>query len=295
MVISNNHLTGSSIPLNGIQIGRGATGTISGNTVENHTRSSPPAVGIYIYKSNGVTINDGNHIENCHYGMILEKSDGCIVSGNTFKDNVAYHLKVDNSDGNTVSANTIIGGTTGILFHDSHDSEVMKNVITDLTHEGIFLVAGSSGNKVAQNEISQVWWGISLNGANVNNVRHNKISNSTTGILFHDSHDNKVMHNELADVPFEGIFLVAGSSGNEVAQNEISQVWRGIVLIDANDNDVLKNEVADSSDAGISAWSSNGNLIKKNVVSDSGWIDLFDDSVPLANTWEDNKYQTSNF
>ena len=129
--ISDNDLTGSATPLNGIYVSDGATGTISGNTVKDHTRSTPwAAVGIYVKDSDGITINGGNHIENCHYGMLLQRSDGSTVSGNTFKDNVAYHINLDDSDNNVVSGNTITGTAAGT------------------EDKGIELSHGSTGNTI---------------------------------------------------------------------------------------------------------------------------------------------------
>lgn len=112
--ISNNYVTGSPTPLNAIGVSNGATATITGNTVKNHTRSAPwAACGILVSNSSSVVINQGNTVENCHYGIHLQGSNGCVVSGNTLKDNVAEHIGLQSSNNNTLSANTITGTAAG--------------------------------------------------------------------------------------------------------------------------------------------------------------------------------------
>jgi len=84
-----------------------------------------------------------------------------------------------------------------------------------------------------------------------------------------------------------------------VYENKVSDSgWNGIALrSDADYNYVLENSVSSSTNIGILVKMSTHNLIYGNKVSHSGLWDLCDSSSPppLANTWRDNKYKTSNF
>ncbi len=297
VVISNNDLTGSSIPLNGIQIAYGATGTIIGNTVRDHTRPSPAAVGIFTYESNGITINS-NTVQNSHDGILLQYSSNCKVLENEVSDS-GWGIVLNNADDNEVLENEISDSTTGISLSNSHDNDVLRNEIEDLTHEGIFLIAGSSGNKVEKNEISQVWWGIVLNDADDNEVLENEISDSLTGIMLCQlAEGNQVRENGIT-AEFEGIFIL-GANGNFIEENQVSDSGWGIVLNDADGNEVLENEISDSLTGimlcqlakgnqvrengitadfeGIFILGANGNFIEENQVSDSGWGIVLNDA-----------------
>ncbi|MDD4923415.1 MAG: right-handed parallel beta-helix repeat-containing protein [Dehalococcoidales bacterium] len=113
VTISDNTLTGSALPLNGISILDGATGTISGNTVSGLTRSTPwAAVGIMVDTSTGVQINN-NTINGCFYGIYLGDATDTTVSGNTLTDNIKRGISLHNASGNTIFGNTINGPAAG--------------------------------------------------------------------------------------------------------------------------------------------------------------------------------------
>jgi len=137
-------------------------------------------------------------------------------------------------------------------------------------------------------------------GATGNLIEGNKISdNAMHGICLNDADDIYVVGNEASNSSNFGIEVVSGSSGNLVYENKVSDSgWNGIALrSDADYNYVLENSVSSSTNIGILVKMSTHNLIYGNKVSHSGLWDLCDSSSPppLANTWRDNKYKTSNF
>jgi len=102
--VTGNTITGAGDILtsaqNGIQISRGATGTVSGNTISACVYPDPDEVysgtGILVYASDGVTVS-GNTTNNTETGVYVQDQN---TSGGTI--------------GNEVSGNTITGSKYGV-------------------------------------------------------------------------------------------------------------------------------------------------------------------------------------
>jgi len=93
--------------------------------------------------------------------------------------------------------------------------------------------------------------------------------------MLNDASNSQVMHNEIWDMLHNGLSLWSGSDNNSVKMNE----------------------VADAGAFGIAVFGE-GNIMRKNNVSGSGWLDLYDSSYPpgpLANEWVKNEYDTRNW
>ncbi len=257
--ITDNHLTGSATPLNGIQIAYGAIATIAGNTVEDHTRSSPwAAVGILVKESDGVTINSGNTVENCHYGLLLSQSDGCTVSGNTFTENVAYHITLDNSDGNTVSANTITGTASG-----SEDN-------------GIGLANGATGNMINENIITMAAIPETFSprkfiyliyvqgsvGAGSNTIQNNYLYGGTRAIQIDGGNTGTttIANNTIGNAgpSFAGIYLNGGNA--VISGNTLTNTVRPIEFWGAIDVTITGNTINGSTFDGINCGLASGDI-----------------------------------
>ncbi len=239
VVISNNDLTGSAVPLNGIQIGRGAAGTISGNTVRDHTRSSPwAAVGILVHASDGITVNGGNTIENCFYGIQLLQSDGSMVSGNTLTDNVAFHIGLDESDNNQISNNTITGTTAGT-------EDKVIGICNGATGNTIGGPSPADGNSITlATSGTGLLYGIyvqSTVGTGSNKIQHNTISGGTRAIQVDGGNTGltTISDNTISDCSFAAVYINAGDA--VISGNTLTNTVRPVEFWGAHDVTLLEN------------------------------------------------------
>jgi len=183
------------------------------------------------------------------------------------------------------------------LHPNSHDNAIIANEITQSTF-GI-LGSTSGGNLIERNEVhNDVWIGIGLDQHAYDNiVIKNKVATTADGIIVdEEAHGNVITKNTVSG-DYYGIALGDRCHDNEIIKNKVSDSYHGIFLGDtgAHNNTVIQNKVSDS-DYGISVVeTSSGNLIGRNKVSDSLIFDLYWDGTGTGNTWEKNKYETSNF
>lgn len=200
VVISNNTVTGSAVPLNAIYLGDGATGSITRNIVKNHTRSSPwAACGIWVNDSNNVPVT-GNTVENTFYAIVISGSNSSAIVNNTLKYNINRHIMVDNSNNTLVSFNTItgtVGGTEDAainLLNGSAGNTIKYNIITLATSDSwaappnlycIWVGGGSpaGGNTIQYNIIFGGKRGIQVDGGTTDTttIANNIIGNTPTG------------------------------------------------------------------------------------------------------------------
>jgi len=200
VVINNNTVTGSAVPLNAIYLGDGATGSITGNTVKNHTRSLPWAgAGIWVNNSNSVPVT-GNTVEDTFYAIAIVGSTSSTVSGNTLKYNINRHILLDNSHNTLVSFNMItgtVGGTEDAainLLNGSAGNTIQGNTITLATSDswvtppilyGVWIGGGSpaGGNTIQSNTISGGRRGIQVDSGTTGTttIANNAVSNTPTG------------------------------------------------------------------------------------------------------------------
>ncbi|MCE5258304.1 MAG: right-handed parallel beta-helix repeat-containing protein [Chloroflexi bacterium] len=181
VTINNNDLTGSALPLNGISVGDGATGTISGNTVRDHTRSAEwGAVGIIVDNSDNVQVTD-NTISNCFYGIYLGDADFCSISGNTLTDNIRRAISLDTASNNTVSSNIINGPAAG-----TDDTAIgLDNNCTNNTIGGGSLADGNTITMATSGtgNLYAIYMQASV-GASANLISNNTITGGARAVQF---------------------------------------------------------------------------------------------------------------
>ena len=265
VVVSNNDLTGRTdtyAPLNGIQIGYGATGTISGNTIRDHTRSSDwAAVGILVISSDGITVS-GNTIENCFYGILLTNSDGSIVLGNTLTENIAYHIGLDNSDNNQVSGNIITGTATGI-----EDKAIgLSNSATGNIIGGPTPADGNTINLLisAYTEHTPLQYVIYIQGSvgsGSNTIQNNVITGGKRAVQIDggNSETTTISDNTINDSSFAGIYFNGGNS--VTSGNTLVNTVRPIEFWGAHDVTISGNTINGSIYDGINAGTASGTVI----------------------------------
>jgi parallel beta-helix repeat protein len=224
VTISGNTITGSTTPLNGINIQNVSAGAVMGNTVTGHTRSSPwAAVGIVLWTSTGITIND-NHINGNFYGIdIADGSHNITVSDNQLTGNIKRSISLDNSDDNIVSGNTItgpVGGTDDVAIGLSNNatgnmiggsSLVAGNTISMATSgSGLLYVVhldgsiGTGSNTIRYNTITGGQRAVQLDGppgaTTLTTISNNVINNPAWGgITAYNNGDLVITNNTLTN------------------------------------------------------------------------------------------------
>ncbi len=116
--IVDNTITGagptSTIAQNGIQISRGATGRILGNTVtgNEYTPGGDTSTGILIYQVGDGVVIAGNIVEDNQTNVYLYYANNVEVTDNTISNSIDFdNLDVYYVDGATISGNYISGAT----------------------------------------------------------------------------------------------------------------------------------------------------------------------------------------
>ena|ERR1700687_3931984 len=158
---------------NGIQVGYGATGTVSSNNVVDDIYINPPncnpcygASGILIFGSAGVTVSS-NTVESTQFGIVPvteaagKTANGTVVKSNHVGGTQNYDAIDLCSDGNTAQSNIIYGSSQDGIHTDDTcpPSTGSSNTVTGNTINeacaGILLGSGT-GNTTAPNSFLNV-------------------------------------------------------------------------------------------------------------------------------------------
>ena len=167
---------------NGIQIGYGATATVTSNYVVDDIYINPPACspcygasGILIYGSAGVNVLT-NTVESTQYGIVpvtasaTQNANGTIVTSNHIGGTQTFDAIDLCSDGNTAKSNVIYGS--------SQDGIHLDDTCSPST---------GSSNTVTLNTINEACAGILLGSGGGNTTAPNTFSNVTNTTLAGDS------------------------------------------------------------------------------------------------------------
>ncbi len=279
-VVSDNDLTGSALCLNGILVGYGGDGLVTGNTVRDHTRSSPwAAVGIYAHKSDGVdlgVVGGGNHVENCKYGIFLLDSDGSSVAGNTLLNNLSFDIGIDASNNNQISSNVITASTTIPDKAISISGGSTGNVIGGPTPD--------DGNTIVMPTSGGLLYGIYVvgtTGSGSNSVQYNDFTGGTRFVQVDggNSGTTTVADNTARDCSFAGVYLNAGSA--VITGNTLTNTVRPIEFWGATDVTISNNYIDGSTFEGINAGAFSGTVtVTGNAVVNTGGKALWNRTGP---------------
>jgi len=143
---------------NGIQIGFGAAGSISRNTVTNNIWSLCTAIdtcdtfatNILVFESDGVTVSQ-NRAGIGQAGIVLHGNGDIAEKNETFATSVFDGIRVE-GDQNQVRGNQVFNGAEAGIFIEGNNNVVEHNVITEASI-GILKTAGSTGNVIQSNQI----------------------------------------------------------------------------------------------------------------------------------------------
>jgi uncharacterized repeat protein (TIGR01451 family) len=252
---------GSGMPVvdaggNGSAIILSADGCVIEGFVARNSGVSYPNAGIEVY-SNGNTISSNTASGN-YYGMFLDSSTGNTVSGNDVTDNSQHGIRLNSSCNNTISSNTATGNNYyGIwLFSSSDNNTIWGNNVTGSIN-GIRLQS-SNGNTILGNTATgNNNYGIGLIGATGNTISGNTATGNQVGTYLTFSSDNTISSNTANDNLYGIAFEFSCST-----------------------NTISGNTATGNTEAGISLYSSGGNIIYLNTFENSN--NAYSDS---ANSW----------
>jgi nitrous oxidase accessory protein NosD len=160
--VHGNVVTGigptSGAAQNGIQIGFGAGGAISRNTVTNNLWSPCTAVdtcqavatNILVTQSDGVEVTD-NDVGISQVGIFLHGNQGLVARNETFASSVFDGIRLE-GDGNRVRHNQVFNGAQSGIFVAGNNNVVEHNKITEAA-VGILKETGSLGNLIRFNQV----------------------------------------------------------------------------------------------------------------------------------------------
>jgi hypothetical protein len=156
---------------NGIQVGFGASGKISGNTVNDNiwfmdTSTQPvnAASGILIYASSGITVL-GNFVGSAQFGIVTVTdttygpADKTIIQSNKVSGTQIFDAIDACSSSNTIATNTIFGSAeSGIHVDDTCGGGNNTTVTGNIINEGCagILTGTGTGNTVTPNTFYNV-------------------------------------------------------------------------------------------------------------------------------------------
>jgi hypothetical protein len=143
---------------NGIQIGFGAGGAISGNTVTNNLWSPCTAVdtcaavatNILVTRSDGVEVSD-NRAGISQIEIFVHGNQGLVAGNETFASSVFEGIRIE-GDGNRVRHNRVFNGAESGIFVAGNNNVMEHNKITEAA-VGILKETGSLGNIIRFNQV----------------------------------------------------------------------------------------------------------------------------------------------
>ena len=158
--VTENAVTGigptTGAAQNGIQIGFGAKGHVTNNSVADNVYSPcesaancpSNAAGILIYQSDGVHVH-GNTVGSNQVGIFVAAND-VKIGGNTLFHSVALDRIALVGDDNSVTSNDISGSDDAAVYIQGNNNNIFNNEFTGAAF-GIFRVSGSTGTNRSGN------------------------------------------------------------------------------------------------------------------------------------------------
>jgi parallel beta-helix repeat protein len=148
---------------NGIQIGYGATGTVSNNSVSDvdYTPATWTASGILLYDPGDGVVVTGNEVQDAQSGIYAYSADDAAIRDNSV-DGSSWGITVDTSDNVAVTGNTVTHSDgDGIDLYSATNVRVKKNTVDHSSYDGIWLGGASSEVSITGNTITHNGNGVS--------------------------------------------------------------------------------------------------------------------------------------
>jgi len=285
---------------------------ITGLTVNNSGRSSPPLdCGILLDYCSGSNIS-GNIVTNCRYGIYLFHSYGNSLTHNNvsecYEDGVwLYHSGNNNLTGNKASSNRYNFGLFGASFSDFNNTIDTSNmvdekpiqylvgvsnfILNDGINTGCLYLINSENVTVTDLNLTKNGHGLFCWNTTDSRIENITSSENNYGIYLQSSDGNTVNHN-FCGGNWVGIGL-EDSTRNIVSGNNISDSEKGVSLYEADSNNVTENTLANNL-YGIRLFASSFNRIfYNNMIENTQQVDLIGsyqnywDNGAEGNFWSD--------
>lgn len=142
---------------NGVQVGYGATGTISNNTITNNVWSPCVAVAtctavatnILVYQSDGITISE-NVVSVSQIGIFIAANSASLSTNASTANSVFDGIHLEGNS-NTVRSSNVVNASESGIYVDGNSNTIESNGITEAA-VGILVTTGSTGNLVSRND-----------------------------------------------------------------------------------------------------------------------------------------------
>jgi len=284
----------------------------SNNVLFKNNITNNKSNGIYIESSsnnlisnNNITGNPDNYeyyyTDQC-FGILLENSpNNAVVENNVYNQYRAIYLS--NSPNNQITENnlknyvpwyTSLGGISfaaalsyGISVDGFSTNNTFYQNIIDTYDFGFYIYSEgiTNNNDILENNITQSFVGIVVDGSSENLISENNISDGTYGIYLGQFTsnlgcvNNTILGNDIFNNSFVGIRIVS-SSGNNLTENTIYNNIAGIWLESSSNTTISGNTIDNNSVSiysaletslgdGISLESSSYNIITENIISNN--------------------------
>ena len=276
----------------------------TGFEVENPLTSA----GILILGSHNIIRN--NNVSNNVIGIGIFDSGQNTLTNNSASNNTIGMLVYSEPPpdakpyyNNSMDASNLVNGMPVYYYFDEQDLVIDGLETSHLTlafcdnctvknsnisnGDGIFMVALTNSN-VANNTVSNTFWGVLLGGSQENNLTNNDIfSNRFGGINLGESSYNKVASNNVSNNYEGGIAVDEYSNYNILMSNIASNNSYGIRLSGSSNNTIVGNTANSNTEHhGIWLWNSSNSTVTDNTAdlnNESGFCLDFSDNNTLTN------------
>ncbi len=244
-----------------------------------------------------------NYISNPRSGVYISTSDNCLLYLNTIYNNTVHGVYVSDSDGCVLNTNTIYGNLgmsspgCGVYLDTSHDTTIMNSIIHHNIDDGIFGFYSDdcliSNNNIYSNAES----GIDTLHCTSWIIHGNIIWNSSSsfGIHAQSCFDFVIDTNELYENDLGGIRLYL-SDYNNFTNNLVHHNSVVGVMIDTSEGNLIRdNIIYDNYHNGLYLMYSNATWVYYNdfvlndnrdaIEQDSTGSNYWDDNVSMGNWW----------
>jgi large repetitive protein len=234
---------------------------------------------------------------------LLGGTQGTSVLDNVISASALDGIRVVASSGNRIETNRVGGsGGSGLLLDGAGINTVVGNTIVDSADPAVVLQAGSNGNRLQGNELTESESGVvisdssgndlvanvatgssdsgfALENANDNVLRGNDVRFNGTGIELYQSSRNRIESNDASGSSSSGISIGALSLNNTVVLNTSSGNQAEGISVEAEvlpestepGNVIDRNTASNNNSAGIAVDKAGHRISANSADNNDGW------------------------
>ena len=194
----------------------GSDKTISWNIIKNNRN------GIYLYKSENITISNNRISENTLHGVFLNKTcNYATITSNNIYNNICNGIYLNDYTNNSAISNNILLNNTesGVVLENCSHSQINENTISGNQNYGIMTVGSTNiiyNNNISSNSKAGVFLTADDNTSVYNNIIY---FNNIAGLKLYNSTDDNIYGNEFYNNTPYGVYLDFFTKHNVVWNN----------------------------------------------------------------------------